>query len=146
MKRILLSCALIVLGLAPAAMARGNKEKLATPIYEDQTNRTEFFSTVVGTVSTVKVHTPKPYSSARDERHLRIENAAVSANLHITTYTATNTSNVFLASNTVNSFIITPGNYLDLSPKTTYYAIWEVGNSSYPVRKQVDFHDPSGDN
>jgi len=147
MKKLLLLLALIFLGLPLKAEARGNKEKLATPIYEDQTNRSEFFSTIVGTVATTKVHTPRTYTVGNpDERHLRIQNTAASANLHITTYSANNNSNVFLASNTVNSFVIPAGNYLDLSPKTTYYAIWEVGNSSHPVRKQLDSHDPSFDN
>jgi hypothetical protein len=127
--------------------ARGNKEKLATAIFEDQTNRTEFSAVDVGTTTAQKLFTPNRYMGARDDRHLRIQNNSTDTSLnslHIATYTIKMQDGFLSSTTTANTFIIPAGLYLDLSPKTTYYGIYDAGASSTGVHVQVDFHDPSG--
>lgn len=148
MKRLLFSCAVFFLGLASLVEARGNKEKLATPVYEDQTNRTQFSSVLVGTTTAVKVHTPSVYRGARDERHLRVQNNSTADSLnslHIATYPIKMQDGFLSSTTTANTFVIPADQYLDLSPKTTYYATYDSGGSSAGVRVQLDYHDPAGD-
>lgn len=146
MKRLILPMLLLV-GFVSNAEARGNKEKFATPVYEDQTNRTEFLPVMVGTTALTKVHTPRPYISngTDDERHLRLQNGSGGSTLYLATFTLSNASSLAFASMTAHMFGVPAGEYLDLSPRTTYYAIWEVSAGSHSVRKQVDFHAPSGE-
>lgn len=139
----LILAALFALTSPSLIFARGNGAKVATPVYEDQTNGTEFSSVNVGTTTAVKLNTPIPYKGARDERHLRIQNNSTSNSLHIATYTIKMQDSFLSSTVTANTFVIGAVSYLDLSPKTTYYGIYDSGASSQGAHVQLDFHNPA---
>src|SRR5574343_53196 len=88
MKKLLL-LSITVLAVTAVVNARGPKEKLSTPVYQDDGNQAEALIVRVGTQPFIKIYTP---SLDESTRKLYIRNMSTSNLLHISTVAGSSVS------------------------------------------------------
>lgn len=149
---------IMMIGISPFLLARGPKDRQAEPVFEDAVAGAAIQVSTIGNSIANILYLPR---STRDVRRVKVSNPSSSYVMHISTWQFV-VSSVSLPSNIpiigggvvnttasqttwaipVSSFGAT--NFaLELPVKTTFYAIFEVGGPTIPVRVLELFDDPT---